>query len=69
MREILITKPAECPFNQSNNSCILHFMSNDIPAVSNCTQTFPKDCPLFTHDYLIQRRSKDESHATKQSKD
>ena len=55
MKAIAVTKPSECPFNESECfSCVINEHSPCDPF-----ESFPPDCPLFENDYVIKRRSED----------
>lgn len=57
-KEIIVTKPSECPFqcynplNWDGVDCNLRANSCNSKA-----DKFPPDCPLFENDYLIKRRT------------
>jgi hypothetical protein len=53
MKEIIVTKPDDCPFRHYECACHTCELNDKICNGNN----FPPDCPLFENDYLIKRRS------------
>lgn len=56
MKEIIVTKPSECPFHDDE------YQACNLEPALKCDEyenviKFPPDCPLFENDYIVKRRS------------
>lgn len=50
MKELIVTKPDNCPLREED------FAVCGLDLMIDCRVEFPPDCPLFENDYLIKRR-------------